>query len=198
MAPNTVEISFFTIPSVCLSPLSALNHTPSIRIGTEPLLAVTLSLFFPISINLWRNQTAAQITEFLVALNSQSKQADMLKMRLKKAQLTLNITSCILMTDPDVTVPNKMLNNHAYNVIRKAHDYLFKIHPLVESEKWNIPIIGPDVRNFVYQQASELQKKDKEFIIRKAAALSIHGALQLLNHDASNTITWQQICDINK
>ncbi|PKC07395.1 hypothetical protein RhiirA5_399882 [Rhizophagus irregularis] len=148
--------------------------------------------------NLWRNQTAAQITEFLVALNSQSKQADMLKMRLKKAQLTLNITSCILMTDPDVTVPNKMLNNHAYNVIRKAHDYLFKIHPLVESEEWNIPIIGPDVRNFVYQQASELQKKDKEFIIRKAAALSIHGALQLLNHDASNTITWQQICDINK
>ncbi|CAB4496321.1 unnamed protein product [Rhizophagus irregularis] len=148
--------------------------------------------------NLWRNQTAAQITEFLVALNSQSKQADMLKMRLKKAQLTLNITSCILMTDPDVTVPNKMLNNHAYNVIRKAHDYLFKIHPLVESEEWNIPIIGLDVRNFVYQQASELQKKDKEFIIRKAAALSIHGALQLLNHDASNTITWQQICDINK
>ncbi|CAB5364498.1 unnamed protein product [Rhizophagus irregularis] len=148
--------------------------------------------------NLWRNQTAAQITEFLVALNSQSKQADMLKMRLKKAQLTLNITSCILMTDPDVTVPNKMLNNHAYNVIRKAHDYLFKIHLLVESEEWNIPIIGPDVRNFVYQQASELQKKDKEFIIRKAAALSIHGALQLLNHDASNTITWQQICDINK
>ncbi|CAB5373729.1 unnamed protein product [Rhizophagus irregularis] len=54
------------------------------------------------------------------------------------------------------------------------------------------------MRNFVYQQASELQKKDKEFIIRKAAALSIHGALQLLNHNALNTITWQQICDINK
>ncbi|CAB4400585.1 unnamed protein product [Rhizophagus irregularis] len=34
--------------------------------------------------NLWRNQIAVQITEFLVALNSQSKQADMLKMRLKK------------------------------------------------------------------------------------------------------------------
>ncbi|PKB95458.1 hypothetical protein RhiirA5_386007, partial [Rhizophagus irregularis] len=47
-------------------------------------------------------------------------------------------------------------------------------------------------------KASELQKKDKEFIIKKAATLSIYGALQLLNHDASNTISWQQICNINK
>ncbi|CAG8748727.1 9331_t:CDS:2, partial [Rhizophagus irregularis] len=68
----------------------------------------------------------------------------------------------------------------------------------VESEEWNISIIGPNVRNFIYQQASELQKKDKEFIIRKAATLSIYGALQLLNHDALNTISWQQICNINK
>jgi hypothetical protein len=54
------------------------------------------------------------------------------------------------------------------------------------------------VRDFVYQQAPELQKKDKELIIRKAAALSIHGILQLLNYDASNTVTWQQICDFNR
>ncbi|PKY33207.1 hypothetical protein RhiirB3_394622, partial [Rhizophagus irregularis] len=148
--------------------------------------------------NLWRNQIAAQITEFLVALNSQTKQADMLKMRLKKAQLTLNIMSCILTIDPDVTVSNKMLNNHAYNVARKAHDYLFKFHPLTESEEWNIPIISSNVRDFIYQQAPELQKKDKELIIRKAAALSVHGILQLLNYDASNTVTWQQICDFNR
>ncbi|EXX66343.1 hypothetical protein RirG_124710 [Rhizophagus irregularis DAOM 197198w] len=119
-------------------------------------------------------------------------------MRLKKAQLTLNITSCILTIDLDVTVPNKMLNNHAYNVARKAHDYLFKFHPLTESEEWNIPIIGPNVRDFVYQQAPELQKKDKELIIRKAAALSVHRILQLLNYDALNTVTWQQICDFNR
>ncbi|GBC25678.2 zinc finger BED domain-containing protein RICESLEEPER 2-like [Rhizophagus irregularis DAOM 181602=DAOM 197198] len=118
--------------------------------------------------NLWRNQTAAQITEFLVALNSQSKQADMLKMRLKKAQLTLNITSCILMTDPDVTVPNKMLNNHAYNVIRKAHDYLFKIHPLVESEKWNIPIIGPDT-NIEPSNSERETEIDREALINMQA-----------------------------
>src|SRR3954468_7786421 len=74
--------------------------------------------------NLWRNQIATQIMEFLVALNSQMKQADMLKMRLKKAQLTLNIMSYILMIDPDVIVPNKISNNHAYNVARKAYDYL--------------------------------------------------------------------------
>ncbi|GBC39984.2 ribonuclease H-like domain-containing protein [Rhizophagus irregularis DAOM 181602=DAOM 197198] len=148
--------------------------------------------------NLWRNQIAAQITEFLVALNSQTKQADMLKMRLKKAQLTLNIMSCILTIDPDVTVSNKMLNNHAYNVARKAHDYLFKFYPLTESEEWNIPIISSNVRDFIYQQAPELQKKDKELIIRKAAALSVHGILQLLNYDASNTVTWQQICDFNR
>jgi hypothetical protein len=48
----------------------------------------------------------------------------------------------------------------------------FKIYPLAESEEWNIPIIGPNVREFVYQQMSELQKKEKEFIIRKAVALS--------------------------
>ncbi|GES89606.1 Down syndrome cell adhesion molecule-like protein Dscam2 [Rhizophagus clarus] len=148
--------------------------------------------------NLWRNQLAAQITEFLVALNSQTKQADILKIRLKKAQLTLNITSCILTNDPDVTVPNKILNNHTYNVVRKAHDYFFKFHPLTENEEWNIPIIGPSVRDFVYEQAPELVKKDKELIIRKAATLSIYGVLQLLNYDASNTITWQQICDFNK
>ncbi|CAG8759116.1 15500_t:CDS:2, partial [Rhizophagus irregularis] len=148
--------------------------------------------------NLWRNQIAAQITELLVALNAQTKQADMLKMRLKKAQLTLNITSCILMINPDVTVPNKMLNNHAYNMARKAHDYLFKFHPLTESEEWNIPIISPNMRDFIYKQAPELQKKDKELIIRKAATLSIHRILQLLNYDASNTVTWQQICDFNR
>ncbi|GES89835.1 ribonuclease H-like domain-containing protein [Rhizophagus clarus] len=119
-------------------------------------------------------------------------------MRLKKAQLTLNITSCILTNDPDVTVPNKILNNHTYNVVRKAHDYFFKFHPLTENEEWNIPIIGPSVRDFVYEQAPELVKKDKELIIRKAATLSIYGVLQLLNYDASNTITWQQICDFNK
>jgi hypothetical protein len=51
--------------------------------------------------NLWRNQIAVQITEFLVALNSQTKQADMLKMRLKKAQLMLNITTCILTINPN-------------------------------------------------------------------------------------------------
>jgi hypothetical protein len=43
-----------------------------------------------------------------------------------------------------------------------------------------------------------MHKKDKEFIIRKAASLSIYGALQLFNQDVSDTITWQQICDINK
>ncbi|GES75350.1 hypothetical protein GLOIN_2v1765740 [Rhizophagus clarus] len=106
--------------------------------------------------NLWRNQIATQVTEFLVVLNSQSKQADILKIRLKKVQLALNIALCIPTMDPDVTVFNKLPNNHAYNV------------------------------------------KDKEIIIRKAAALLIYGALQLLNYDASNTITWQQICDINK
>ncbi|PKC60868.1 hypothetical protein RhiirA1_444707 [Rhizophagus irregularis] len=148
--------------------------------------------------NLWRNQIAAQITELLVALNAQTKQADMLKMRLKKVQLTLNITSCILMINPDVTVPNKMLNNHAYNMARKAHDYLFKFHPLTESEEWNIPIISPNMRDFIYKQAPELQKKDKELIIRKAATLSIHRILQLLNYDASNTVTCQQICDFNR
>ncbi|GET01946.1 hypothetical protein GLOIN_2v1485023 [Rhizophagus clarus] len=72
--------------------------------------------------------------------------------------------------NPDVTVPNKLPNNHAYNV--------------------NILLIGPSVRNFVYQQVLDIQKKDKEIIIRKAATLSIYGTLQLLNHDVSNTITW--------
>ncbi|GET56608.1 reverse transcriptase family protein [Rhizophagus irregularis DAOM 181602=DAOM 197198] len=148
--------------------------------------------------NLWRNQIAAQISEFLVTINSQSKQADVVKMRLKKAQLILNITSCILLMEPDVTVLNKMPNNHAYNVMRKAHDYLFKFQPLTDNEEWDIPLIGPNVRNFVYQQASKMHRKDKEFIIRKAASMSIYGALQLVNQDASDTVTWQQICDINK
>jgi hypothetical protein len=52
IAPTIVNISFFTIFSIYLSPLSALNHTPRIRIRTDPLLAITLSLFFPISMNL--------------------------------------------------------------------------------------------------------------------------------------------------
>ncbi|GES77624.1 hypothetical protein GLOIN_2v1485023 [Rhizophagus clarus] len=124
--------------------------------------------------NLWRNQVGAQITEFLVALNSKSKQADILKMRLKKMQLKLNITTCILLIEPDVTVSNKIQNNHAYNVMRKAHDYLFKFQLLVESEEWEVQIIDPSVRNFVYQQALTMCKKDKELIIRKAAAFSIH------------------------
>ncbi|CAB4483140.1 unnamed protein product [Rhizophagus irregularis] len=148
--------------------------------------------------NLWRNQVAAQITEFLVAINSRSKQADIIKMRLKKAQLILNISSCVFLMKPDVTVSNKMSNNHAYNVMRKAHDYLFKFHPLSDNEEWDIPLIGPNVRNFVYQQALKMHTKDKELIIRKAASMSIYGALQLVNQDASDTVTWQQICDVNK
>jgi hypothetical protein len=52
--------------------------------------------------------------------------------------------------EPDVTVPNKMPNNHAYNVMRKAHDYLFRFQPLTENEEWEIPLIGPSVKNFVY------------------------------------------------
>jgi hypothetical protein len=43
-----------------------------------------------------------------------------------------------------------------------------------------------------------MHKKDKEFIIRKAASLSIYGALQLFNQDVLDIVTWQQICDINK
>ncbi|GBB85062.1 hypothetical protein RclHR1_11630004 [Rhizophagus clarus] len=101
--------------------------------------------------NLWRNQVGAQITEFLVALNSKSKQADILKMRLKKAQLKLNITICILLMKPDVTVPNKIQNNHAYNIMRKAHDYLFKFQPLTESEEWEIQIIGPSTGRYTIQ-----------------------------------------------
>ncbi|GBB97388.1 hypothetical protein RclHR1_29830003 [Rhizophagus clarus] len=96
--------------------------------------------------NLWRNQVGAQITEFLVALNSKSKQADILKMRLKKMQLKLNITTCILLIEPDVTVSNKIQNNHAYNVMRKAHDYLFKFQLLVESEEWEVQIIDPSLQ----------------------------------------------------
>ncbi|GBC04358.1 hypothetical protein RclHR1_05640001 [Rhizophagus clarus] len=46
--------------------------------------------------------------------------------------------------DPDVTVLNKLPNNHAYNVVRKAHDYYFKFHPLTENEEWNILLIGPN------------------------------------------------------
>ena len=94
---------------------------------------------------------AVQITEFLVAINSQSKQADIIKMRLKKAQLILNISSCVLLMELDITVLNKMSNNHAYNVMRKAHDYLFKFHPLLDNEKWDISLIDLNVRNFVYQ-----------------------------------------------
>jgi hypothetical protein len=93
--------------------------------------------------------------------------------------------------ESDVTVPNKILNNHVYNIIRKAHDYLFRFQPLTENEEWKIPLIGPNVRNFVYQQASKMHKKDKEFIIRKAASLSIYGALQLFNQDVLNTVTWR-------
>ncbi|CAG8776228.1 21506_t:CDS:1, partial [Rhizophagus irregularis] len=91
-----------------------------------------------------------------------------------------------------------MSNNHAYNVMRKAHDYLFKFHPLSDNKEWDIPLIGPNVRNFVYQQALKMHTKDKELIIRKAASMSIYGALQLVNQDASDTVTWQQICDVNK
>ncbi|GES75296.1 ribonuclease H-like domain-containing protein [Rhizophagus clarus] len=76
--------------------------------------------------------------------------------------------------DPNVIVPNKLLNNHAYNVVRKAYDYYFKFHLLTESEKWNIPLIESSVRNFVYQQVLDIQKKNKEIIIRKAAVLSIY------------------------
>ncbi|GBB95153.1 hypothetical protein RclHR1_02490008 [Rhizophagus clarus] len=47
--------------------------------------------------------------------------------------------------DPNVIVPNKLLNNHAYNVVRKAYDYYFKFHLLTESEKWNIPLIESSV-----------------------------------------------------
>ncbi|RGB31761.1 hypothetical protein C1646_763662 [Rhizophagus diaphanus] len=43
-----------------------------------------------------------------------------------------------------------------------------------------------------------MHRKDKEFIIRKAASMSIYSALQLVNQDALDTVTWQQICDINK
>ncbi|PKC03702.1 ribonuclease H-like protein [Rhizophagus irregularis] len=43
-----------------------------------------------------------------------------------------------------------------------------------------------------------MHTKDKELIIRKAASMSIYGALQLVNQDASDTVTWQQICDVNK
>jgi hypothetical protein len=77
----------------------------------------------------------------------------------------------------DVTIPNKMLNNHAYHIMRKAHDYLFKFQPLTDNEKWNIPLIELNVKNFIYQQASKMHKKDKELIIRKVASLLIYGAL---------------------
>ncbi|GBC05545.1 hypothetical protein RclHR1_06280018 [Rhizophagus clarus] len=101
--------------------------------------------------NLCRNQVGMQITEFLVALNFKSKQADILKIRLKKAQLKLNITTCILLMESDITVLNKIQNNHAYNVMRKAHDYLFKFQPLAESKEWEVQVIGSSVRNFIYQ-----------------------------------------------
>ncbi|GBB88930.1 hypothetical protein RclHR1_15540009 [Rhizophagus clarus] len=82
--------------------------------------------------------------------------------------------------------------------MRKAHDYLFKLQLLAESEKWEVQIIGSSVRNFVYQQASKMCKKDKKLIIRKAAAFSIHSVLQLVTQDVSGTLTWLQICDVNK
>ncbi|PKC01007.1 hypothetical protein RhiirA5_427386 [Rhizophagus irregularis] len=123
------------------------------------------------------------------SFNAQTKQADILKMRLKKAQLTLNIMSYILTINPDVTVPNKMSNNHVYNMARKAHDYLFKFHLLTESEEWNILIISPNVKVFIYQQVLELQKKYKELIIRKAAVLSIK---------ALNGLVWYSFFPVQK
>ncbi|CAB4375565.1 unnamed protein product [Rhizophagus irregularis] len=91
--------------------------------------------------------------------------------------------------EPNVTVPNKIPNNHAYNVMRKAYDYLFKFHPLSNNEEWDIPLIDPNIRNFVYQQAPKMHTKDKELIIRKVASMSIYGVLQLVNQDASDTFT---------
>jgi hypothetical protein len=82
--------------------------------------------------------------------------------------------------------------------MRKAYDYLFKFQPLTDNEEWDIPLIGLNVRNFVYQQTSKMYRKEKELIIRKAASLSIYDVLQLVNQDVSDTVTWQQICNINK
>ncbi|GBC09777.1 hypothetical protein RclHR1_00910027 [Rhizophagus clarus] len=122
--------------------------------------------------NLWRNQIATQVTEFLVVLNSQSKQADILKIRLKKVQLALNIALCIPTMDPDVTVFNKLPNNHAYNVVRKAHDYYFKFHPLTESEKWNILLIGPSVDAELLTLESMPETERKTFANMQALKMS--------------------------
>ncbi|RGB24557.1 hypothetical protein C1646_772908 [Rhizophagus diaphanus] len=42
-----------------------------------------------------------------------------------------------------------MSNNHTYNVMRKAHDYLFKFHPLSDNEEWDIPLISSNKASYL-------------------------------------------------
>jgi hypothetical protein len=70
IAPSIVEIFFFTsTTSMCLSPLSALNYTPNMRIKSGPLLANTLSLFFPISRNFSFSLLSSRFTTIISDLS---------------------------------------------------------------------------------------------------------------------------------
>ena len=99
--------------------------------------------------NLWRNQIAAHITEFYIALNSHDRLALSMKIRLQTAQLRLNLTDSILTASPSIFHYFKLRDNYSYTTLRKAKLYLFNFTCETLKEDWKIDIYGPTIRDFV-------------------------------------------------
>ena len=131
---------------------------------------------------LWDNQLAAQITELIITLNSPSPAQCTTEIRLKQAQLALNITMTIIEAEPRLIVLNKIMNNHAYGVLRKAKDYMFSIQTPHNTDDWKIQGTGPDIRSWL----SNLQDLDRNTVNSLAGFWAKHNIFyrsQLLRED---------------
>lgn len=146
--------------------------------------------------SLWKNQLAALITELYVLLNTTSKAQKLLVLRLKAAQLRLNITECILTIDPKFIVPYSIKNNLAFNILKKSKDYLYSTTiPQGILDEWTIQGKGCPI--YKWLQSWNIQIAKKQTLAMMLSKQGIYYMPQLLNGTLDKPIEWCQLLIAN-
>ena len=94
---------------------------------------------------LWQNQMEHHTTEFLIRLNDQSWASSTTEIRLRRAQLHLKMTSCILTAPTAHFVHFPPMHNLSFHILRHIKYYLFDFDNTLTTRDWEIVGFGTSI-----------------------------------------------------
>jgi exonuclease III/ribonuclease HI len=154
---------------------------------------------------LYQQLRSAQFAEFIIRINSHDWDGISTRIILRKTQLRLGLTECILTIDPTKILKCTRPKNFSFEILKAMRDQLFEFNSSTHTQSWHIPSMGPTIHDIINNHSIVPQQLNNatntlsrerainNYVDRPDSQLFLIFLCQLLCNNSSSLLSWTQI-----